>query len=483
MPPFFDHKNKKLFIYQHPLVENRDEDSVLTADASSGDGTITVKNINRFSTDQILLIGELGQEDAEIIKTHSSTSPSGNTVTLASNLSFDHVIGEKVYIISYDKVELSHASTATGSKSTLSTGDSGLIDLEADNEVVVYDETEHDSGFYFARFKNSISNSFGDYTDALPYDGWNRNQAGYLALAALRELDVDFSDNVTIDWLSDALNDGVRRVLNKQKRWSEYQNLNAKIANTVRGELEYSMPSDIYDDDSIRSIVSVRIGGEDDELLYYTPEEFEEYLDDLIYTEVRTQATSGDTTLAVDNSYDFDDGDSDNPPTLTFYVDGTKHTITYTGVTRDDEDGGTAQFSGIPSSGDNSISVTIPTGTKIYQNPDEGQPLVFTVRNGQLEIAPVPDGDWDDKNIYMDYWTVPTDIQTAGDTLDNEWAPMMLDYLIWRVWCKTKNDNVRDRENSYFIDFKQKLNDFIRTRVIQNPTKARPNLNKIDRDI
>ena len=121
MTPVLKSESGTLKIDQSPLLEEVLAVTTITADASSGSGTITVKSIKEFSTDDILLLGEIGQDDAEIIKTHGSTSPSGTTITLASNTVFAHSAGTKVYQIQFDQVELSHASTLTGSKSVLST--------------------------------------------------------------------------------------------------------------------------------------------------------------------------------------------------------------------------------------------------------------------------------------------------------------------------------------------------------------------------
>ena len=58
--------------------------TVLTADMASGSATLTVKNITGFAINQILVIGNFGNEGAEVIKTHASTAPTGSTITLRS---------------------------------------------------------------------------------------------------------------------------------------------------------------------------------------------------------------------------------------------------------------------------------------------------------------------------------------------------------------------------------------------------------------
>ena len=181
----------------------------------------------------------MSKREMEIIKTHSSTSPSGTTITLASNLSNNHSIGERVYKIKYDQVELSHASTESGSKSTLSTSTgSGIVALQADEKVLVYDETEHTSGYYFARFKDSISGNFGSYTDAVPYGGFARGTVGYAIDYALKRNKLDgFTNDITHEFCIDELNEGISDMRNSQRSWPELRAVNEIIGQTARGTL------------------------------------------------------------------------------------------------------------------------------------------------------------------------------------------------------------------------------------------------------
>ena len=191
---------------------------------AASSGTLTVKNINKFAINKILLIGELGEENSEIIKTHASSAPSGSTITLASSTVYAHSAGTKVYIIQYDQVELSHTTTTTGSKTTLTTTlGTGLAALEADDPQVVYQETEYTSGYYFARFKDSIAGTFSDYSDPLPYGGWASNQVGYLVDIALRRNSTGFTDRITRPFCYQEINSCLQLTQGKLKRFPQYQ--------------------------------------------------------------------------------------------------------------------------------------------------------------------------------------------------------------------------------------------------------------------
>src|SRR3990167_1371099 len=85
---------------------------VLDADAAAGATSITVKSILGVAINNILLFRGIGNEHAEIIATHASTAPSGNTVTLvATGLVEAHPAGTVVYVIPWNQVRFYSAAT------------------------------------------------------------------------------------------------------------------------------------------------------------------------------------------------------------------------------------------------------------------------------------------------------------------------------------------------------------------------------------
>lgn len=468
MNPFLISKNRKLRIKLTPLIENADESSALLADVTSGSSTITVENINKFAINKILLIGELGSEQSEIIKTHGSTAPSGSTVTLASNTVFAHKAGTTIYVIQYDQVELSQSSTISGSKTLLTTTvGSGLVALEADQQTMTYDETEFSSGYYFARYKNSISGTFSGYCDAVPYGGFTENTAGSAIDFALRNSKVrEFTDDITQNWCYEQITDCFRFIQGKQKRWNKYQSLNSAIGTTARGTRSVDMPTDIYDRTSNRSLTGVRIG-EGKALVYKDPDEFE----DLIYgektTTVATQQTAGGTTLVLTDTDDFDDSGS-----VIVFISNVQYTITYTGITRS-----THTLTGIPASGTGAITVTIPVATNVWFGYSEGQPLYYTVRNEKIEYFPMPSALWDNKNIFADYWTEATTVNSDGDEIDTERFDMVKYWLTWKMRAMKDNDGVLNYDDGDYKMFADRLKDAVvfKGSLLKYPMKPKVN--------
>lgn len=138
-----------------PLISTPLAQTFLSADIASASATLTVKNITGFAINQILLIGQAGNQGAEIIKTHASTAPTGSTITLASNTVFPHSAGTLVTVLNFDQVEFNHTVTLTGAKTVLAT-----VNVAANNSETLYNDLTYTTGYYFARFKNSITAAF-----------------------------------------------------------------------------------------------------------------------------------------------------------------------------------------------------------------------------------------------------------------------------------------------------------------------------------
>lgn len=487
MSPQLQHKNGILSIDNSPLVANAVAESVLSADIAAASGTISVKNIIGFGINAILLIEELGGENAEIISTHASTVPSGTTVTLATNTVKAHSAGARVRVIIYNQFELSRGTTTVAASATVLTVattanfnpvsglGSGLVAVDPTVIVQKHESSEHSSGYYFARYKNSITSDFSGYTDALIYGGWDDNTVGYMMDRALSDLELSLSEKVTvrdcIEWCDECL----RKDQGKLKRWPEHAAYNAVLGQVSRGDNTTAMPTDAYDLETNRSLIAVRIGT-NKKLAYLTPDEFDNELNratgsGVATTQVTTQGAIGATTLEIDNSYDFADSG-----TVNVYISGTKYSITYTGVTRSATAG---ILTGVPASGTGSITATIAVDTNVWQNEEEGIPEVFTVRNSVIEFWPLADASNDNMNIYGDYWRVATEVDSLGDTIDAHRYDRVQAYLTWRIKMKARNNGTLDMNDGFYLSYKEGLNDSIRTLPQNNKFKVRPNVNTI----
>ena len=468
MEPLIQHQNRTVRVDQVRVTENALARTYLTADESAAETALSVKDTAGFATGKYIWINPYGV-NSEIVAVHSSTDPASGVITAAAGTAFAHAAGEQVFYVEFNQIEISHADTADGTKTVLATQP-----LFARSKEFVYLDTAETDGFYFARFKDSVADTFGSYSDGVDYDGWAENTVGFMIEAAMRDLSLDFSNKITPRDCFRWINKGLREVKGKVRKWNEHYVYNYITDQAQRGQNVATMPPTIYDTETNRSIDAVRIG-DDAGLVYLDPGVFDAQQDDVRQTTVLTAASAADTTLALGNSYDFDDIGS-----VSFYIAGTKHTISYTGVTLSDSEGATAALTGIPASGEGSITVTVPVGTTIWQNESEGKPYFYTVRNSQIEYWPLPDAANDNQNVYVDFNTAATEVDSESDVIDYLRYDIIAHYLTWRLWCKSEMDGILDKNSGFYNDYREALNDAIRT-MRPLKTKTAPNINRMIR--
>ena len=187
---------KPLIAENSQLLLNRYH-SNLNADVAAGASSIDLYSISQFAIDQVLCIGEIGNEGTEIILTHASTAPATNTVTLVTTLAKPHPKDTPVYILAFDQIEFYHATTVTGGKSQLSSA----VNVDPEKSQMIYEDTTYTSGYYFTRYKNSITSNYSEYSDPVPYAGFEENTVGYAIDTALSELNASQNDKLTYNMM------------------------------------------------------------------------------------------------------------------------------------------------------------------------------------------------------------------------------------------------------------------------------------------
>jgi len=461
-----------------PIISNIDDvfsyNTSLLLPATVGGNTISVKSIVGFAINQILLIGELGAEDSEIIKTHASTAPTGNTITLASNLLFTHPVYTKITVLLYDQIEYSHSTDKVGASKTLlnTTLGNGLVALTGDSTEVRWDDTQFNSGYYWARYKNSISGVFTDYTGPIPYGGYDANTVGGVIAKALKRCHLkEFSEYIDYDFCLDEINECLRYISGKLKKWAKLQEFGYVLGQTSRGVYKYVLPDNIAENENNKSIFNIHIG-KDSPLKFKTIGEWnEDVMKSVKRSEVRTQAVAGQTTLEINNSYDFA-----SASTVNVYIAGQIYTISYAGVTRSDTAG---VLTGIPTSGKGAITVTIPVATNVWQGEGETKPRFYTIYGGYLYIE-LPQALYSNQNLYIDYETTPDVVTSDEDVLDTFRFDAVLHWLVWVINAQQKNKGKRDMQDADYTQFSQILSDYIRNELLAHGgSKNKPKMNGI----
>lgn len=452
---------------------------ILDADVAAGATSITVKNITGVAVNNILFFRDPGSESAEIIATHASTSPSGTTVTLvAGGLVRAHPAGTKIYIVRANRVGFYRATAtvdANSDDSTLTT----LTSTQAIDPTLVrnfYEDTTYTSGVYFYRFIDSINSINLLYSDPIPWaaaqEEYAEDSVGYAMEFTRRKLGEEWDDRFSKQTAIDEANACLRYIQGKLKRFSRYLVSDYAVGQTARGVFDYALPTDIYDNETNKSILQVRIGTSLIELFPLDEKEFDNLMQEVARTTVRTLATVGGTTLAITNSYDFDSSGSVN-----VYTSNAVDAITYTGVTRSTT---TGILTGVPATGAGAIGAAHAVSQNVWQNETEGQPRYFNVRSGRIRIYPLPDSTWINKNLFLDYNQEVTKVNSEGDTLDTVRYDMVKHWLLWQGKNYWRNNGKQDIEDGDFKMFQDILKSAIRTEVSGQKYKMKPKINEIN---
>ena len=452
---------------------------VLDADAAAGATSITVKSILGVTTNKILLFRDIGNEHAEIVATHASTTPSGNTVTLvAAGLVEAHPAGTVVHVIPWNQVRFYRSATeddANSSDSNLSAlaAAANIDPTQADN---IYVDTTIISGFFYHRFSDSINTVNDRYSDPIPYNAisiqFEENEVGYMLEFVRRKLGHEWNEHFSKQAAIDEVNACLRYMQGKLKHWSKYLVADYVLGQTARGVFDYAMPTDIYDNETNKSVLQVRIGTATKPLIPLDEKEFDEQMEDVVRTQIRTTATVGGTTLEIDNSYDFSATGSVN-----VYSSNTADSITYTGVTRSATAG---LLTGIATSGASAIATAHVVDQNVWQGETEGEPKYFNVRQGRMRIWPIPNSTWVNKNVLMDYNEVATSVDSEVDTIDATRQDAVREWLLWQGKNYWRNNGGQDLKDGNFLMFQDILKSAVRNEISGQKYHMHPKINTID---
>ena len=439
MKPIFETKPDgsitHILIDNSQVIQDR-RHSYLLKDMASGTAGIYSQSISGFSVNQILLIGEIGNERSEIIKTHASTTPNGNLITLATNLTYDHPQDTKIYLLNWDKIELYYSSVNAGTTYLQ------LIDIQVDQIIGIHDDTVRSSGYYVARFYDSINTRFSSYSDHIPRAGYSDDTVFSIKRRALESVNEKIDDVlITDEFLNTSLWEARREIHNAPGKRSWRQRFNVDIGNVSAGVNKVASPSDLDEPSTAKNLFGVRIGTERN-LDYRDKKIIDEYYNGVPHTTLIQAYAVADNTLFLDSSRDFK---------LSGSVTCGTFTIEYAA---NDISNGTLRIS---TAGESSAI----NGIDVWQNAALGLPQYFTVM--RLESAgtsyivferPV-EQTYQGQNIYADYYRTLVAYDSDADTLDEPDYDMYVNYLAWRI-KKKKNSGLIGIEDSDYLEWQRR---------------------------
>lgn len=427
--------NSNLVASQLPLLEEQ-EVAHLTIDKAAGSTTLTVDNISGFSIGKYVLLGNFGESNAEIIRVHTATAPSGSTITLNSATLFDHYTDTPVTVIEYNQVEFSRATTLAGAKTVLATNA-----ISADRTDTAYTDLVNTTGYGFYRFKNSSTALFSTYSGGVSYTGNSYKTYESVALNACDDAAVKFGDAnfaTEVQLLNDV--NEAQDVVSQMANWSfELIKDDTSIVTTVN-ENTYNLSLLTYTPkfpDTYNGILSVRFGAMP--LNYVSIDEMEEILRFSARATLTATANVADITLTVDDSTEFADSG-------TVFVG--PNVVTYTANNRT-----TGVLSGIAIT---DIVTAVAIGGTVWQNITPGVPTRYAIFRGQL-ILDVPVITQDaGVRLKIKYLKLLNRITDFSSTLEVPFYNAIASYITGKIELRKRN---REASKERMQDF----NDIVKT--------------------
>jgi len=427
----------------------------LTGDTASGVGSIVVKNITGFAVKQILLIGELGNEGTEKIKTHATTSPTGFTITLAANTIYPHSAGTPIKVMLYDQVEISTALTETGTKTVLST-----IDITVDSNYTYYNDTLPTTGYYFSRFYNTTTTASSSYTDPIPTGGYTILSARALIDNALEMINKEGSALLNDTFAFHQINNCQEEVLREYKRWSFLQVFDYNLGHLLTGQWKVAMPTDCDNQFSNKSIWNFRIGTETN-ISWVDREKWNEIISGTAHTTLALGIVVGATTITLTNSSDFASGGS-------VYIGTNVYEYTANDM-----------VTGILTL-NSAATTTNAINEDVFQGGTLGRPQYWTTVEGYIYFYPVLGNTYNHKNAYLDYYKAPLTITNDTDKIVLVDPTVVQYYLAWKMLLRISNGVEDVGSQAMFNQYVGRREKLKQKEVLGRSFSLKPLLNQIN---
>lgn len=157
----------------NPEVENL-EKTYISTPVQAGTKNIIVKNADRMPQNSLLLIGEMGMEQSELIK--ADTGGTQTSIVSTTNLLFSHTTDEPLYKMRYDQVLFYRSATIDGTYTLIA---NEVVDVDnRDSKTEFQDTGGTGSSFYKTKYRNSVTFEESEFSDTISAEGYARQSIG-----------------------------------------------------------------------------------------------------------------------------------------------------------------------------------------------------------------------------------------------------------------------------------------------------------------
>lgn len=400
----------------------------LAAAAAAAATTLTVDDNTGFSNGDYMILGSLGQPKTELTKVNGAVT-AGSSLTVTA-LTFDHAVNAPLAVSLWNQVEISGAASISGSKTVIAT-----VELKVDAPQTEYVNAGTAYAYYFARYYNSTTTTFGSYSDAAPATGYAADTVRAVKKTALQNTGEAIGPLITDDFLNTEITNCEIDIWKEKRRWAQFEKDAVVIGTLNPGIVLFAMPSDISDPDTAEAIRMLRVR-QIGVLQYLDFEGVEGLLWDTAVSALAVASNAGDTSITLESVADFTDYGS-----VTLGVD----TLTYTG-----RDLNANQLTGIPTSGQGSITVSSAIGTNVWQGGlVETSPTCWTAIPGYISIILPPAPSYWYQALYCSYYSKPTYPTSDAQTLNWPDPTLYHLYLAWKICMRRSNGTPTPEEENF----------------------------------
>lgn len=467
---------KTILIDSTDLTRNK-RFTFLTEDIVVAGATFRVQSIAGFesvstSSGQIVCIGKIGDERTEIRRTTNASADGypSNTykeIGLRDVLQFDHPQDTPVFIIDWNRVEVQWAATINGTKATLF---AYPTQIRPDQPEMSQIDTSATAGFYFTRFNETVGNTNSDFSDPIPYAGYDDNMVFSIKKRAIDALGEEIDGKIiTHEFLNQMLWEARREYHNSPGKRPFRRKFNTDIGNALTGSFRIELPTDVNRPYTAENIYGVRIGANAN-MEYYDKKEWDFDYRDKPHTILAHPYTYGtSTSIWLVNGRDFADSAS-------ISVEGTSIGITrVAGLTGDSylnsfriyshPIGGWSASAG--SDVFSNISLGLPSKFTVWADPEGSAYIYF---NRPIDTAYV------NQNIYADYYRTLVSYDSDADSLDEPEYDFYVNYLMAKIKHRKnrgESDITQDPDYKIYL-FKKQIslaNEYLATDI-----RLRPNI-------
>jgi len=427
----------------------------LTADSTPNSLNLIIKSTVGFNFNDIILVGEPGNEGSEIVSAVSGTTPF-TLMTLSTPINFPHSANASIRVIDYDKVQILSAPTLIATKEAITTPL-----LVGDNLETVSTLTTPSTGFYFARFFNSVTQSFSDYSDGVPVAGYTQFMARSIIDNALGMINKKTSETLPDEYAFSEISNCQIEVIREFKRWSFLQEFDANLGALTVGNWRVALPSDCDDQNSNRSIYNFRIAAERN-IIWVDKEKWNAITQNVIHSTTSSPIAVGNLKIYVTDPSDFaDDGSVKIRGNSYDYTanDRTNGILTITAAT-----------------------TTALNGDDIFQGGSSGNPTYWTTFGGYLYFYPYLSSNYDQRDGHLDYYKKMTEIVSDTTEIVLPDPTVVQYYLAWKFLLRQKNGEEDNASRSMYNRYVERRERLKSKETMNRTAKFNPLLNRLNQE-